>query len=414
LLVSNGAIAPLDLSTVSDNFLPTALSVFQYDGLQYGMPYATENLALIRNVDLAPTAPATWQEVRTLGEALKGDATADYPYVFALQNNDAYHGFPILTAFGGYLFGLNEDGSYNPADIGFANEGGLAAAEWLSGMYADGLMPVGVGNDEIFSLFEEGKLAMFMTGPWFSQRITETGINYSIDAIPGAEGGLEHGMPFLGAQGFMISAFSENPLLAEIFLTEYIATLEVQQAIYDSGKRPPAFIGVDTSSDPNTAAFIAAGTTAIPMPTIPEMGATWTAAGQAYVLVSQGEDPSTTFTNAQQQIVDAIALSQSAERIVGVPGDYQSEAGCAGDWDPACEVTFMSDEDGDGIYTLTVTLPAGEYQYKVAMNGGWDENYGVDGAAGGDNILLSLSAETEVTFTYDDSTHIITDSVNNP
>jgi len=410
-LVTNGAVAPMNLDSVSDNFLPFTLAAFNYDGVQYGLPLNFENIALIRNVDLVATAPATWQEVRTIAEEFA--ATEGGPYAFAVQSGDAYHHYPILTAFGGYTFGINENGSYNPADIGFNSEGGLAAAQWLSDMYKDGLMPIASG-DEIRALFEAGDLAMWMTGPWSSADLTASGINYSIDALPGAEGGLANGIPFSGVQGFMISAYSSQSLLAEIFLTEYVASLEFQQALFDSGLRPPAFIGVDTSSDPNVAGFVAAGQNAQPMPSIPEMGATWAAAGNAYTLVSQGEDPTETFNNAQVQMADAIALSQSTQLIVGLPGSHQSEAGCTGDWDPACAETFMTDDDGDGIYTLTLTLPAGDYEYKVAMNGGWDENYGANGEANGANIILSLAAETEVTFTYDSSTHIVTDSVNNP
>jgi arabinogalactan oligomer / maltooligosaccharide transport system substrate-binding protein len=413
-LVTNGSVAPINLDSVADNFLPFTLAAFNYDGVQYGLPLNFENIALIRNVDLVPTAPATWQEVRTIAEAFA--EVEGGPYAFAVQSGDAYHHYPILSAFGGYTFGVNENGSYNPADVGFASEGGLAAAQWLSDMYKDGLLPI-VGGGEILPLFESGQLAMWMTGPWSSADLTSSGLNYSIDPLPGAEGGLENGIPFSGVQGFMISAYidPQKALLAEIFLTEYVATLEVQQALFDIGLRPPAFIGVDTSADPNVAGFIAAGQSAIPMPSIPEMGATWAAAGNAYTLISQGEDPVETFNNAQQQVVDAIALSQSTARIVGLPGSLQDEAGCAADWDPACENTFMADDDGDGIYTLVLTLPAGDYEYKVAMNGSWDENYGPNGEANSaSNITLSLAEETEVTFTYDDSTHIVTDSVNNP
>lgn len=410
-LVTNGAVAPINLDSVAENFLPFTIAAFNYDGVQYGMPLNFENIALVRNVDLVATAPATWQEVRTIAEEFA--ATEGGPYAFAVQSGDAYHHYPILTAFGGYTFGINENGSYNPADVGFNSEGGLAAAQWLSDMYKDGLMPI-VGGNEILPLFESGELAMWMTGPWSSADLTASGINYSIDPLPGAEGGLANGIPFSGVQGFMISAYSTNQLLAEIFLTEYVATLDFQQALFDVGLRPPAFIGVDTSSDPNVAGFVAAGQSAQPMPSIPEMGATWSAAGNAYTLVSQGEDPVETFNNAQTQITDAIALSQSTELIVGLPGSHQSEAGCAADWDPACENTFMTDEDGDGIYTLTLSLPAGDYEYKVAMNGGWDENYGINGEANGGNIVLSLAADTEVTFSYDSASHIVTDSVNNP
>jgi hypothetical protein len=61
-------------------------------------------------------------------------------------------------------------------------------------------------------------------------------------------------------------------------------------------------------------------------------------------------------------------------------------------------------------------VPAGEYEYKIALQAGWDENYGANGVAGGDNIKLSLMADTEVTFTFDDNANpkVITDSVNNP
>lgn len=43
-----------------------------------------------------------------------------------------------------------------------------------------------------------------------------------------------------------------------------------------------------------------------------------------------------------------------------------------------------ADLEGNGVWTLTAPLPAGEYEFKVAWNGTWDENYGLDGEAGGE------------------------------
>lgn len=410
-LVANGAIIPIELDDLAVEFTEPALTAFTYENTLWGVPYATENIALVRNVDLVPEAPTTWEEVRAISEELQASGEAQYGFV--LQTGDAYHNFPVISAFGGYIFGRTEEGGFDVSDIGLASEGGLAAAEWLGGMYQDGLMPPNVDSDVAFALFEEGDAAMMVTGPWFSQRIVETGVNYSIDPLPGAEGVSEQGSPFLGAQGVMISAYSDNQLLAEEFVYGFFATEDTMQALYDNDPRIPAWLSVDTTTDPNAQAFLAAGTNAIPMPAIPEMGAVWAAAGDALNLISQGEDPTAAFQNANEQIIGAIELVQSEERIVGVPGSYQDEAGCEADWNPACEVTFM-EAQGDGIYTLTVTIPAGEYEYKVAMNGAWDENYGVDGERDGANLVLVLEEETEVTFTYDDNTNIITDSVNNP
>lgn len=411
LYVANGAIIPLDFAGMEDQFFPSALNLFTYQGQVWGLPYATENIALIRNVDLVPEAPKTWQEVRAVSEQLQADGKQ---YGFIIQTGNTYHNFPVTSAFGGYIFGLNDDGSFNVADIGLGSEGGLKAAEWLSGMYKDGLMPTDVNDDVVFDLFTSGEASMFVTGPWFSKRIVDTGINYSIDSLPGAEGGMEVGAPFAGGQGFVISAFSDKQLLAESFLYDYLATTDFMQTIFNEGGRPPSFVDVDTSSDPNVAAFIAAGANSIPMPAIPEMGAVWAASDQALTLISQGEDPVASMTTAVEQIATAINVLQTgAVNSVTVAGSLQSEAGCANDWDPACDKTFLTDQ-GNGIWSGTFTLPAGEYEYKIALNGGWAENYGADGAKDGANIALSLSAETEVTFTYDHNTHAITDSVNNP
>jgi hypothetical protein len=61
----------------------------------------------------------------------------------------------------------------------------------------------------------------------------------------------------------------------------------------------------------------------------------------------------------------------------------------------------------DGLYTATFTIPAGDYEVKVALDGGWDTNYGVDGVAGGDNITFTVPTEGEVTFIFDPETHLL-------
>jgi hypothetical protein len=60
----------------------------------------------------------------------------------------------------------------------------------------------------------------------------------------------------------------------------------------------------------------------------------------------------------------------------------------------------------------TWDLPKGCYEYKAALNAGWDENYGKGAAPGGDNIPLELSEDTSVTFFYDHKTHWVSDNVN--
>jgi glycosidase len=91
---------------------------------------------------------------------------------------------------------------------------------------------------------------------------------------------------------------------------------------------------------------------------------------------------------------------------VTVAGDLQSEAGCAGDWDPACEATMASYDPIAQEWRLTLDVPTGNWQFKAALNGSWAENYGDGGAPNGGNIALALAAPSKVTFTYRHDTHL--------
>lgn len=97
--------------------------------------------------------------------------------------------------------------------------------------------------------------------------------------------------------------------------------------------------------------------------------------------------------------------------IVTIPGTIQSVLGCPGDWQTDCENTFLSFDADDNLWTGSFDLPAGNYEYKVAINGTWDENYGGNADAGGPNVPLVLTEDTTVRFYYDHATHWIADSV---
>lgn len=56
-LTANGVVAPVELGATASDFETTAVEAFTYDGQVYALPYAIENLGLIRNTDLAPDAP---------------------------------------------------------------------------------------------------------------------------------------------------------------------------------------------------------------------------------------------------------------------------------------------------------------------------------------------------------------------
>jgi hypothetical protein len=49
-------------------------------------------------------------------------------------------------------------------------------------------------------------------------------------------------------------------------------------------------------------------------------------------------------------------------------------AGSFNDWNPANEKYLMTDDDGDGTWSITVKLPPGTYQYKFVIDGNWTKD----------------------------------------
>ena len=109
----------------------------------------------------------------------------------------------------------------------------------------------------------------------------------------------------------------------------------------------------------------------------------------------------------QQAAADHTPLPDTVTLV----GSLQSELGCPGDWQPECDATHLQPVAGEpGVFRGTFTVPAGAFEYKAAINESFDENYGAGGAQGGANIPLTAPGG-EVTFTYNHTTHVITDDL---
>ena len=80
---------------------------------------------------------------------------------------------------------------------------------------------------------------------------------------------------------------------------------------------------------------------------------------------------------AQEAKASAGALQPTDVVLVG---SLQDELGAGKEWDPSDAKTLMK-PDGKGHRVFVGKLPKGNYDYKVALGGSWDVNYGKDTAA---------------------------------
>jgi arabinogalactan oligomer / maltooligosaccharide transport system substrate-binding protein len=305
-LVEDGVVAQLDLGGGEGDYLDVATQAFNYDGANYGLPYSIENIALFRNTELVPEPVGSLEEMAEIANGLVEDGEAEIPVGW--QQPDVYHNYWVVTATGGYVFAQDDDGSYDASDVGIDSEGALEAASVFADLTEQGVLSQDVDYDVMIDTFSRGAAPFAVTGPWAIADFDEGDVEYEIDGLPTVEGGTP--APFVGVQGFMISAFSEQELAARTFVVDFMGTEDAQLELYEAGNRPPALQSAfdQVADDPMVAGFGEAGAEGAPMPAIPQMGSVWDAWTNAYTNILSGQDAESAFEEAAEQVRTLIDL----------------------------------------------------------------------------------------------------------
>jgi arabinogalactan oligomer / maltooligosaccharide transport system substrate-binding protein len=311
-LVQNGAIEPVQLSAAQKGaFSDLAVKGVTYNGQVYGVPYAIENLALIRNTELAPTAPATIEEAVAAGKKLKAEGKVSE--ILALQvgqTGDAYHIYPLYTSAGGYLFGTKPNGDYDPKDLGVGKPESVAAFQKVAalGEKGEGALKRSIQADNAIATFTGKKAAFLVSGPWALTDIKKAGLKYDISPVPGFAGG-KPARPFVGVQAFYVAAKGKNKAVAQEFVANYLTKTDLAKALYDAEPRPPALtaaLDAVKAGDPDAQKFLDAGKNGVILPAIPAMAAVWDPFGKAEAAIVGGADVPSTVQAAGKSISDQI------------------------------------------------------------------------------------------------------------
>ncbi|XBH20262.1 maltose ABC transporter substrate-binding protein [Jonesiaceae bacterium BS-20] len=281
--VTNGVVAPVELGDKAASFSTTSVQAFAYNGTNYGVPYAVESIALVRNNAIAADTPATFDELIAQGQ----QAETKYPVLLQVSaEGDAYHMYPLQISFGAPVFTQAADGSYTN-ELAMGGENGARFADYLKKLGADKVLDSNIGGDQAKEAFLAGESPYIVTGPWYATAFTDADMDISVLEIPSAGG--EPAQPFVGVQGAYISSQSKNPLLANEFVVNYLSTEAAADTIYNSGGRIPALqASADKIKDEVTRSFSEVAAKGVPMPSIPEMGAVWEFWGQTQVSIING------------------------------------------------------------------------------------------------------------------------------
>lgn len=307
--VEMGVLSPLsDIvgEEVYADMLPMTQEAGLYKGEQYLLPVYFETLLFMYNKDLwEGEVPSTTEDLYTYMEAHTDTAAGTYALVN--QHSTAYNVSPFIHGFGGYI--IDED-----AAPGLADEKTKEAIEYnkkFAALQADG------DYNTVTTLFNEGKAAAIIGGPWLVPGIKDAGIDLGIQSLsdftlPGGESLA----PYSGIQGIgVMKHAAEEKKDAAAKVLAALAAPEVGIALAEKASCAPAnqkaYDEDSVSSDEMIAAMKRTAETAKPMPNIPEMSVMWGPAESLLAAVNKsGEDLDAAAEKYQAEAETAIADMQ--------------------------------------------------------------------------------------------------------
>jgi maltose-binding protein MalE len=293
-----GLIEPIEYyvdDALADRFRFQALALLARDGSLYGMPMAEKWTALYYNTDLVAVPPRTTDELRAIAAEL--DRRSPGTFALAYQNMELYGHAPWLHAFGGSaLDGAGEPDLDTPAAI--------AALEYTRALARDGLVPREAKPTKVATLFNEGKAAMAISGPWFRQDATQ--VPWALAPLPVVSETGRPLQPYYGAEGVIMSARARDKDRAFEVMRALtgddaaeLRALRAHQLVPNLAVwRLPAVAG-----DPTLAVFARQLEQTVPMPGNAAMRQVWAPYERVLQsVISQGANPGDTLSAAEREV----------------------------------------------------------------------------------------------------------------
>lgn len=204
-----------------ENVLKTA----QIDGKQYGIPMAFSSRALYYRTDLIQNPPKNWDEL--LQTAREVHAKDPKVYGFAIPT-DLESGTDEILNFiyqnGGRI--VDKDGKYT-----LNSKENVEALTYLKKFSDEGLIPdpVSMKRNDQATLFKNGNLAMFVSGPWEKEEMDKSEYKYGVAELPVGKFSAET----LVTDSYVMSSQSKHKEAAWKFI-EFMGQPEYQRPVSEA------------------------------------------------------------------------------------------------------------------------------------------------------------------------------------
>ena len=284
------------------DLLPMTIEAASYKGQQYLMPVYYETLLFMYNKDLwEGEIPSTTEELYEYMVAHTDEAAGTYALVN--QHSGAYNVSPFIHGFGACILDENGEPGLDTQEMMDA----IAYNQKFAALQADG------DYNTVTTLFNEGKAAAIIGGPWLISGIKEAGINLGIKSL--ADITLPNGnslQPYSGIQCLGVLKYAAESKGAAITrVLEVLAEPEVGITLAKGFNCAPANVkaydDAEVASNEMILAMKATAEVAKPMPNIPQMNVMWGPTESLLAAVNKsGEDVYEIAEKYQEEALSAI------------------------------------------------------------------------------------------------------------
>lgn len=278
---------------------PLAWQAVSVDGNYTAWPLLLEAVSLVYNPALIDGPMRDFSQWPQIAKRLK----ADGKHALAWEYENPYYSWPLLASQGGNIFAL-EVGGVNPVQTGIDQPGAISAAMAIGNWVNQGLLPEGISYGDMMRMFVKGELAMMINGPWCWRDLKRNQVEFAVTLLPKLNG--KPLKPFVGVYAVAVNSYSQQQMLAGLFIREYLMSPYGQQLLQsDGGSGFPVsnLLAEEARKDPHLQGLVASIYQGEPMPNLPQMRLFWPVMQTALSNIGSG-----------RQSADE-ALQGAAERI---------------------------------------------------------------------------------------------------
>ncbi len=299
---------------------------------------------------------------------------------------------------------MAEDGTFTSVDDDFDSANGLIALKGMQQMVKSDMY---VSSSDAAQFAAAVPAGVVVSGTWSVNAAKEAlGDNYAVTDLPSftVDGTTYHMGSYSGCKLMGIKPQDDAVKAAVLHkLAQYLTSAECQLQRYELVGWGPSNLEAQQSdevqADPALSALAAQNEFATPQGQI--HGSWWDIAKLLGVVAEESttdEELQAGLDSYKASIDELFTMDEAtlnAFTLIGSFGGYN--------WDTDVAMT----EDPAGTWTATVDFKAGD-EFKVRQGLSWDVNFGADGVAGGDNVVIDADGTYLVTLVYDGTNATLT------